>query len=199
MFDLQRSLDTWRNHALTGGTLSPDDADELVMYLEDETERLMEQGMEPPDAFRIAKMNLGDLAHIEAEYRSNTSTRERAFRILRFVTMWLLVVGGLAAGAQVLTGTEGLFEGLWEVAFGFSHFFLAIITGWGVTQAWLNRSLKEALFYALPLTLYAIVSSNGGLDLGVMAMHLAQALIIYTTLRPDFDAPAPPSPRVQNS
>lgn len=199
MFDLQHALDTWRTGALHGGTLSAEDADELVMYLEDETERLIGQGMEPADAFRIAQVNLGDLAILEAEYRTNTSTRERAFRFLRVTTMWLLIAGGLAAGAQVLTGTEDMFHGLWEFTFGFSHLFIAIIAGWGVTQGWLNRSLKEAMFYALPLILYATMGSNGATDLGVTALHFAQALILHTTLRPRFDTLSPHSPRPQTS
>lgn len=187
MFDLQHALATWRTDALRGHTLSAEDADELVMYLEDETEHLIANGMEPEDAFRIAQRNLGDLALLEAEYRQNTPASDVAFRRLRVATVILLLVGAGATGAQVLGATSGVWNWLWEFSFGFSHFFLAIILGWGASRAWTQRSLRNALFYALPTILYMLMSPNGNTDIGLVALHLAQALTLAVTLRQPFD------------
>lgn len=71
MFDLETAIETWRRGFRHGRSffLFTDDVEELESHLREHIASLVDEGVAPEDAFRIAMQEVGDYGSMESEFR----------------------------------------------------------------------------------------------------------------------------------
>src|SRR5438045_9758595 len=90
MHKLEELISEWRKSAATN--VSAETLDELEMHLRDTTEQLVRSGMNPPDAFQRALVDLGNMPRLASEFRKLDQPLWLPFKLAIGVTALLALI-----------------------------------------------------------------------------------------------------------
>ncbi|MBO6574285.1 MAG: ABC transporter permease [Rhodothermales bacterium] len=91
-FDLDKAIRVWRDGLKANRSISRDDLDELAEHLRDHVQALMQEGVEPREAFRQAAARLGTSTEFESEFRKVRYGAHKRRTSLRREAAWKAVM-----------------------------------------------------------------------------------------------------------
>lgn len=91
MFDLESAIESWKHDFRQGGSVSPENAEELEAHLRDLTSDLQRLGLSAQEAFMIGTHRLGCAAELEQEFAKNSPSVWWRNRVLWMLTGYIAV------------------------------------------------------------------------------------------------------------
>lgn len=122
MFDLNESLNDWREHLRQGERCRREDVDELEEHLREEMVKLEGLGLSGEEAFLLAARRLGGVDALAQEFEK-----------VNFLSVWLNRLHWIAIGAIVglsASAADAAFQKLWTMVAGWMqlNLYLAAAT-----------------------------------------------------------------------